>query len=75
MGRDSRLPDGSYTSSDKKYVDAWQALAKPLTDAMGLQLVGWDPDFLFASADAQHSLSLPKWFVQDLAAILGAQDA
>lgn len=65
------LPDYSTTTTDiDEYIAAWQAMAKPIEDAMGLHLIGYDPEFLFAEMNPQRpgikTVSMPVWFAKRL---------
>lgn len=58
-----------------EYVAAWQGLAKPIEQALGLTLSGFDPDFSFTKGNPNGmctSVQLPMWFVRDLNTALGA---
>ena len=65
-----RLPDYTTLVNDAdKYCDAWQAMARPIEQALGLTLSGFDPDFMFTKGNPNGlstSISLPVWFVRDL---------
>lgn len=56
--RNRRLPLGGETSDATEYSDAWTQLARPLCDAFGWDIRGFDPDFSFLSADRQRVFSL-----------------
>ena len=61
------LPDGSTcTNSRDEYMTAWQDLVKPLLDATGLELRGFNPGYLLGSGN--YSIDLPTWFVSALSA-------
>ena len=69
-----RMPD--YTTlvdNVDEYCQAWQQLAKPIEEEMGLTLSGFDPDFSFTKGNpngVSTSLTLPLWFVRDFNALL-----
>ena len=51
-----RRPDG--TECDKhEYVLAWEQLAAPVCDALGLTILAFDPDYLLADGARTVSLS------------------
>lgn len=41
-------PDGSKTTDVQYYISNWNDLTKPLCDAVGCHVVGYDPDVLFS---------------------------
>lgn len=65
------LPDYQTVTEDvDQYAQAWQQIAAPVQQALGLSLTGFDPDFMFTKGNPQRSgavVSLPLWFVRDLA--------
>lgn len=72
-----RLPDYTTLVNDAdQYCNAWQNMAKPVEQAMGLTLTAFDPDFLFTKGNPNGmpvSISLPLWFVRDLNKAIGAK--
>lgn len=48
-----RLPDGTRTQNENKYLEAWPALAQPLVEALGWKLCAWDPGYLFEGPEKQ----------------------
>lgn len=74
------LPDyKSTTDNIDDYIDAWQQLATPVEQALGVTLAGFDPDFVFRKGSPQMasytSVSLPVWFVRDLAQSLSLRNS
>lgn len=70
-----RLPDYQTVTEDvDTYIAAWQSLAKPVEEALGLNLFAYDPLFVFQKGNPQTSsvttVELPVWFVRDLSARL-----
>ena len=65
-----RLPD--YTSlvdNVEEYSAAWQSMAKPIEEALGITLSGFDPMFMFTKGNpngVSTTITLPVWFVRDL---------
>ncbi len=42
------LPDkGTSTTSQKRYVEAWRNIGEPIARHLGVDLIAWDPHFLF----------------------------
>lgn len=72
-----RLPD--YTAlvdNAEQYCKAWQDLAKPVEEKLGLTLTTFDPDFMFTKGNPNGlstSISLPVWFVRDLNKAIGTK--
>ncbi len=64
-----RLPDGTTTKSDAKYVKAWRTLGARLEAITGYKSLGFDPGFLMAR-DNGSSVDIPM----DLALKLIALD-
>ena len=65
------LPDYQTVTDDiDAYSNAWRAMAKPVEQALGVTLEGFDPTFTFRKGNPQTELaarvSLPVWFVRDL---------
>lgn len=59
------LPDGEHTEDQEVYVQAWKALAFPLTEATGMELIAFDPSCTFRHpTNLCESVSLPRWFVE-----------
>ena len=59
-----------------EYIEAWQTMAKPIEQAMGLTLSGFDPGFSFTKGNpngVSTSIQLPVWFVRDFNIAIGAQ--
>ena len=72
-----RLPD--YTSlvdNAEQYCKAWQDMAKPVEEKLGITLSGFDPDFMFTKGNPNGLstvISLPVWFVCDLNKAFGVK--
>lgn len=64
------MPDYQTVTEDvDQYAKAWQDIAAPVEQALGLSLTGFDPDFMFTKGSPQRDgavVSLPLWFVRDL---------
>lgn len=69
-----RLPDGSDTRSQKKYVEAWREFAAPF-EAAGFLLHSFDPGISFHSPDhpVDGVVSLPIWAARKLHDALAPQ--
>lgn len=63
------LPDGRETTSDRRYVSEWRKFAKPICQATGSSLFGFDPGITIID-DKGHLLSLSKWFVTKINTIM-----
>jgi hypothetical protein len=65
-----RMPDYKTLIADQDaYITAWQDMAKPVEEALGLTLTGFDPGFLFRKGNpngVSTVIDLPVWFVRDL---------
>lgn len=48
-----RLPNSKVTESVQEYAKAWEDFAKPLCDAFGWELRGFDPMFQFETTDGR----------------------
>jgi hypothetical protein len=59
-----KLPDGKTTRSSKTYFKAWRNFAKPICEATGMKLIGFDPEILIGNGTV--SIDLPNWFVQKI---------
>ena len=72
-----RLPDYTTLINDAdQYCKAWQDMARPVEQSMGLTLTAFDPDFMFTKGNPNGlstSISLPLWFVRELNKALGAK--
>ena len=66
-----KLPDGrSVTMSVERYIKEWSAIYKPIENAYGLRLVGFDPGFLFADKEhANSTIDIPVWLAKRMADI------
>ena len=42
-----KMPDGTYTADVVKQAKAWDEIAMVLAEAMGVQIIGFDPDYVF----------------------------
>ena len=51
MGRLYRLPNSGTTESRDEYVKSWKCFAKPLCEAFGWKLRGFNPAFQFETTD------------------------
>jgi hypothetical protein len=51
-----RLPDGKFTKNRKEYVEAWEKIAKPITQMTGWVFSGFDPDLMFSPRDMTGSV-------------------
>lgn len=65
------LPDYNTVTEDiDTYINAWRAMAKPVEQALGVTMQGFDPVFTFRKGNPQTdqaaTVSLPVWFVRDL---------
>lgn len=58
------LPTGKMTKSSVEYVDAWRELGSKLLARFGLEVIGYDPDFLVRSTGGGSSFNLPLWLVK-----------
>lgn len=69
-----RLPDGSDTKSQKKYLAAWRDFAAPF-EAAGLVLHSFDPGIAFHSPEhpMANIVSLPIWAARKLHDALAPQ--
>ena len=74
MPQPYRLPDYvTLVDNVDEYCQAWQQLAKPVEEAMGLTLSGFDPDFSFTKGNpngVSTYITLPLWFVRDFGQII-----
>ena len=59
-----RLPNGKTTKSVNKMIKAWRDLAKPIEEATGATVRGFDPGISF-NFD-YHCIQLPIGFVEAL---------
>jgi hypothetical protein len=72
------LPDYQRVTEDfDEYIAAWRNLAAPIERELGLTLHSYDPTFTFLKGNPQRDVttvvSLPVWFVRDLAAVLNVK--
>ena len=70
------LPNGGATTDVELYSAAWKSPAKSIEDALGIQLMGFDPDYLFSKGNPQlmtTTVKLPSWFVRDMDKALRAK--
>jgi len=58
------LPNGETTKSDSKYVEEWRKFCIPIEEALGMYHWAFDPGVSFRTNDENHSISLPRWFIQ-----------
>jgi len=66
-------PDGNYFYGLKErdqYEKVWREVAEPLEECLGLELMGFDPDYLFYCPMKKVSINLPTWFVELLGEVL-----
>lgn len=56
------LPNGKFTENENEYVKTWKSFVKPLCDATGTQLVGFDPRV--SLSDGIDIVQLPLWFIK-----------
>lgn len=71
------LPDYKTVTDDiDVYTKAWQQMAAPIEQQLGVTLHGFDPAFVFLKGNPQTdnvtTVSLPVWFVRDLSQALTA---
>jgi hypothetical protein len=57
-----KLPDGTETTSIKKYKDEWRKFCKPIENRLGLMRFAFDPGALF-TIDGK-TIDLPNWFIK-----------
>lgn len=64
------MPNGTSTTDVDEYKRAWYSIAKPIEDCLGVQLIGYDPEFIFSQGNPQRpgikTVHLPSWFVHTL---------
>jgi len=65
-----RLPSGKITSNYEKYSSEWRKLAKPLEDAIGYELLGFDPGFIFSSPDMTNTFSCSTYVARKISEAL-----
>ena len=58
-----KLPDGTYTNNQQKYIKAWEDIAQPIADATDTKLYAFDPDVCLS--DSKNTVQLPLWFVKN----------
>ena len=58
-----KLPDGTYTTNQDKYIKAWEDVAQPIADATDTELSAFDPDIRLS--DGRNTVQLPLWFVKN----------
>lgn len=54
----NRLPDGTTTTSDTKYVKTWRELAAPIEKELGWRLFAFDPGLSFQTGK-NSTVSIP----------------
>jgi len=73
------LPDYKTVTNDlDTYIGAWRSMAKPIEEALGLELSAYDPTFVFVKGNPQTAavttVNLPVWFVRDLSQALSKNE-
>ena len=58
-----RLPDGSYTTSKKRYYDTWTSIGEEFGNIIGGKLFGFDPTFSYSFADCANSQTFSPFTV------------
>ena len=59
-----RLPDGTLTEDINDYLEAWQTLGRPIEEATGFYLYGFDPTLSFSNGPL--NVQLPVGFVEKM---------
>ncbi len=54
------LPNGRYTTSQRRYIREWNALTKPFAKTFGLRIIGFDPGVLMTTDEGGYcSVQVP----------------
>jgi hypothetical protein len=54
-----RLPGGAYTDSRKLYLQAWEELYMPVAEALGCEVLSFDPGITMSYAYSCFCLPVP----------------
>lgn len=66
---DYRMPDGTHTTSQKRYLSAWGKLNDAVERALGARVYAFDPNVAVCLPDGRGSCTLPMWVAQKVAAL------
>lgn len=67
-------PNGRPTASLNAYLRAWRGFNRPLCKALGLRVIGFEPDLLVCDAEGKHqSVEIPTWLALRIKTALESQ--